>query len=417
MNPRVIVERLLTEPKLLAVAAEGIFAPSQQLEMLRPRPQSGQFPWSEADLPLVAEAAHVIAGRSASFSHVVIDEAQDLSAMQWQVVLRRCGRRSLTILGDLAQATAPGASTSWHELVERLGLADETTIAELRVGYRVPDPILQFACRLLPAAAPGVEIPTSIRGGDDPHIKRVSPSQIDMAVLEATASGDGQTAIVAPETQVAPISSALRDAGYNVGDTTASGLTAQVVVLSAEGAKGLEFDHVIVVEPRALAGRTRRGSRLLFIALTRATKRLTIIHSDPLPRALTDDSATPDDNGHGTAITRSATDVLPQALTSSDGIPQNHPPVTAAADGASDSLSRALLAGAAAPDDDRHGTSAPDDDTYGHSAPESDNIGLVAGAAGATGPESLQQSRLEPPLELASPKRRGLRSIFRRSRR
>jgi hypothetical protein len=290
MKPRVLVERLLTDADILLSATRGVFGPAQRQALLRRRSRSGQFPWSDADLPLVAEAEYVIAGRSRSFGHVVVDEAQDLSPMQWRILLRRSNRRSLTILGDLAQTTGYHAAIGWTDLLDNLGLTEVASVVALTVGYRVPAPILEFACRLLPSAYPGLPAPSSIRGGAPPVVRRVPRGEmVDVLAGIATQNGAGQTAIIVADANLDQVRAGLRARHVAFGELAEDGLTEPVILMTPETAKGLEFDHVVVVDPRAIAGRTRRGLRLLFISLTRATKHLTVLHSDPLPKALAGD--------------------------------------------------------------------------------------------------------------------------------
>jgi DNA helicase IV len=248
-------------------------------------------PWSEADLALLDEAGALTTGAGRVYGHVVVDEAQDLSAMALRAAARRAKGGSMTILGDLGQATGVGAQTGWGPLAAALGVdAAAVRRTELTVGYRVPGPILEFANRLLPITAPDVTPSTSIRQrGRQPELYRVDPSSIVATVrtLVDDLSGDWSTVgIVAPAALVDPILVELADAGVEVADTRAAvALDKPVSVLEPATAKGLEFDATIVVEPARFAD-LPNGLRLLYVALTRAVQRLAVVHSEPLPAPL-----------------------------------------------------------------------------------------------------------------------------------
>lgn len=295
VTPRVVVERLLTDAEFLDRAASGILRPAEQRAILRKRAASGRFPWSADDLPLVAEAVNAVTGESRSYGHVVVDEAQDLSPLQWLLLFRRSIRRSMTILGDLAQATSVYAIRDWRDFLGRLGL-DRAEVGELTIGYRVPKEVIEYAARLLPTVAPDLVAPTSIRSGAAPMVIRATGSELPDLVLREAAQRAGQTAIIVAHAKRERIRARLVRDGVDFTDGADGTLDAPVVLLSPEGCKGLEFDHVIVVEPRTIAGRTHRGTRLLYVALTRATTSLTVVHSDPLPKALSGEPSGPDDD-------------------------------------------------------------------------------------------------------------------------
>ncbi|MGH9085337.1 MAG: HelD family protein, partial [Acidimicrobiales bacterium] len=174
LSAPVLVKRLLTGRKALSDAASGILDPAEQEAVRRPGARRlDDEPWSLAELVLVDEAETILNGVARTYGHVVVDEAQDLSAMELRAVARRCPSRSMTILGDLAQATAPAAVAGWPEAVAHLGSPATARIEELEVGYRVPKPILDVASRLLPAAAPGVRPSRSVRlDGSPPAVVR-----------------------------------------------------------------------------------------------------------------------------------------------------------------------------------------------------------------------------------------------------
>jgi DNA helicase IV len=294
LSAPVLVKRLLTGRKALSDAAGGILDPVEQ-EVLR-RPGARRLddePWSVAELVLVDEAEAILNGVARTYGHVVVDEAQDLSAMELRAVARRCPSRSMTILGDLAQATAPGAVASWPEAVAHLGSPATARIEELEVGYRVPKPILDVASRLLPAAAPGVRASRSVRlDGSPPAVVRarggLGPA-VAAAVRERTAWSS--VGVVVPGAHLDAVEAALRVADVPFGDAQRGGLREAVTVVLPPEAKGLEFDAVVVVEPASFLSDDggddeRLGGRLLYIALTRAVQELVIVHEAPLPEVL-----------------------------------------------------------------------------------------------------------------------------------
>src|SRR5207302_885080 len=237
-KPDRLVARLLTSPAALAEAATGVLDDSEQRLLLRDRPKRvSDLRWSEHDLPLVDVARTLVDGPPRAYGHVIVDEAQDLSPMQLLAVSRRTTDGSLTILGDVAQATGPVVYRRWQELESFLPDEAEVTIEELRHAYRVPGEIMELALPLLDLIAPGVEPPLSYRqGGAPPRLVRVADADlIDVALLEA-AEHDGLVAVIAPPSL----------AGGLHGETFDE---SSAPVLTPRQAKGLEFDHVVVVEP------------------------------------------------------------------------------------------------------------------------------------------------------------------------
>ncbi len=292
-DPVKLVLRLLSDPALLAGAADGRLDPAEQ-ELISwrkaPRGAAGA-PWTLADAVLVDEASDLIE-RTPSLSHVVLDEAQDLSPMECRAVGRRCATGSATVLGDLAQGTAPAAADNWPTLLGHLGKAG-TDVRELRTGYRVPRQILDYANQLLGVLAPGLAPAGSLR--QDPAALTVLPATGQSlpgalaTVCAAAQRAPGSTAVIAADDEVATLSGLLGAAqlAHRVldglhPDPADGGLLVVPVTL----AKGLEFDHVIVVEPARIVAAESRGLHRLYVALTRAVSRLTVLHSEPLPAAL-----------------------------------------------------------------------------------------------------------------------------------
>ena len=291
-SPAVLVRRLLGNRRFLAPAADGVLEPGEQ-ELLFRRASGNQpeEPWTRADLGLLDEAEFVVGGPPRTFGHVVVDEAQDHSAMELRLLARRSQGRSMTILGDLAQATATGGQTRWSDALESLD-APHGRVAELELGYRVPAPVLELANRLLPFAAPNVLPSRSVRatGAAPTLVACAAPDEVPAAVVVAVARErveERSVGVVAPEPLLDAIGQALGAANIAFADgRRATGLGHAVTVIPPESAKGLEFDAVVVVEPSAIATVGEHGLRLLYIALTRAVRTLTVIHAEPLPAPL-----------------------------------------------------------------------------------------------------------------------------------
>jgi DNA helicase IV len=221
-----------------------------------------------------------------TFGHVLVDEAQDLTPMQWRMLARRCPTGSMTVVGDFGQASRPGAAAGWDEVLGLLPSYDTPRQVTLSVNYRTPAEIMELASRLLTVAAPGVKPTESVRRtGNPPRFTRVD-DLVAGAALAARAVIDqgGTVAVIAPLDLHGGITDALSDLGAvaDAGDA----LDAPIGVLVPTDAKGLEFDHVIVVEPARLVTPDPAGLRLLYVTLTRATQTLTVVHSEGLPEAL-----------------------------------------------------------------------------------------------------------------------------------
>jgi DNA helicase IV len=242
--------------------------------------------------PLAPLAERARQDRGWRFAHVIVDEAQELSAMAWRMVMRRCPSRSMTIVGDLAQTSAPGGVASWAEALDRHA-AGRWRQQRLSVNYRTPAEIMEVAADLLASVAPGLEPPASVRGvGTRPWRLRVDPADLparlpELVAAEAAAVEDGRVAVIVPAAQA-------RDLGRRLvaalpGMAAADGpdaLDAPVAVLTVTEAKGLEFDAVVVVEPAAILRESPNGANSLYMALTRATQRLGVVHGGDLPAAL-----------------------------------------------------------------------------------------------------------------------------------
>lgn len=257
------------------------------------------------------EAQRLVAGPSAeldeaefvTYGHVVVDEAQDLSPMELRVLKRRDLTGSMTIVGDMGQATTASSPASWEALLAVLAPRREPVRVNLSVSYRTPEEVLSFAAATLRAAAPELEAPRPVRrAGFEPTVRRVAREQFASSLVALTrdeieAVAPGRVAVIATSRRVGEIVDTLRAGGLEAidpRDQESKGLAADLVVLAAEGANGLEFDAVIVVEPGEIAKRgapsgessSPRGLRTLYVALTRPTRRLAVITCDELPVTL-----------------------------------------------------------------------------------------------------------------------------------
>jgi DNA helicase IV len=238
-----------------------------------------------------------------TYGHIVVDEAQDLSPMELRVLKRRDLTGSMTIVGDMGQATTASSSASWNSVLEVLQPRRQPTRVDLTVSYRTPEEVLDFAAPTLLAASPDLEPPRPVRrAGFVPIVEVVDPEKFAATLVAATireveAVAPGRVAVIVTGRRVDEVVAILTSHGVDAIDPReqeSRGLGADLVVLSAEGANGLEFDATIVVEPSEIVSRgsfdpTRsspRGLRTLYVAMTRPTRRLAVVASGPLPSTL-----------------------------------------------------------------------------------------------------------------------------------
>jgi hypothetical protein len=279
-----VVFTLWSDPAALAAAAEGILTPAEQttLRWNRPPRTVKAAKWSAADAVLIDEAAGLI-DRLPSYGHVVVDEAQDLSPMQCRVIARRSEHGSITLLGDLAQGTAPWAARDWPETLAHLG-KPQARVVPLTTGFRVPGAVVELANRLL--ASLDVAVPEAVSLRHDGWLAVEEAPDLDSATVaqvEAALRHEGSIAVIAADHAVPRLTAALTAAGIAVAEPEAE---ERVTVLPATLAKGLEYDHVIVVEPADIIDAEPRGLNRLYVVLTRAVSRLAVVHHRPLPAAL-----------------------------------------------------------------------------------------------------------------------------------
>jgi DNA helicase IV len=292
VDPAKLVFRLFTDAEFLAEHADGILTPEEQALLLwdqAPR-SAGAAKWSVADATVIDEVADLV-DRTPSLGHVVLDEAQDLSEMQLRAVGRRCSTGSMTILGDIAQGTTPWATPSWDDALRHLGKTGAHT-EELTAGFRVPGQVIEYAARLLPQIAPHLTPPTAVRRArGELAITRVTDSLV--AAVETVAQvldRPGSIGLIVPDALVPAARKALQGKGLSfavLGDE--DDVDAHVDVVPAGLAKGLEFDHVVLVEPADIVSGEpdeRTGLRRLYVCLTRAVTSLAILHTHDLPAVL-----------------------------------------------------------------------------------------------------------------------------------
>jgi hypothetical protein len=348
LSPHEFLHDLLGARALLAAAGKGILSTLEVQRLYRPRSTSlDTVQWTVGDAALIDEARTLLGprrGRPArvraqrteegvagegfwpkglaaspapapspatgsedeirAFGHIVVDEVQDLSPMQLRMLARRSLSGSMTVVGDIAQATGPWAPASWDDVTRHLSPQRPPRLVELTVSYRTPAEVVALAAQVLAVAAPGISPPRPVRqSGFPPRVVAtsragLSGALVDLAHEEVAAVAPGRVAVLGPSVMLPELTRALDEAGLDPidpRDPTGDGLAAGLVVLPADETNGLEFDSVIVVEPSLVAAvgdepagegppiATTRGLRTLYVALTRPTRRLVVLHTEPLP--------------------------------------------------------------------------------------------------------------------------------------
>ncbi|MGI5154268.1 HelD family protein [Microbispora sp. CA-102843] len=289
LTPEQVLFRLLSDPEFLAKAARSDLSPEEQQLIVWHKPYKSHrsAKWTAADAALLDELGDLIE-RTPSQGHLVVDEAQDLSAMQLRALGRRCRNGSATVLGDLAQGTTPWSARSWKTVLDHLG-QPSGEVTELTLGFRVPREVLDFAARLLPSVAPELAPPRSLRpGAGSLSVRRETDvaAALAGAVRQALAQ-EGSIGVIAADSGLPALSAALEAASvpHTVLGPDSTG-DDRVLLVPATLAKGLEYDHVIVAEPAAIADAEERGLARLYVVLTRAVTSLTVLHSHDLPEEL-----------------------------------------------------------------------------------------------------------------------------------
>ncbi|MEU2384329.1 ATP-binding domain-containing protein [Streptomyces sp. NPDC012461] len=285
VRPEEVLYGLFSRPDALAAAADGVLGEDEQQAVAWSAPprSARSARWSAADLVLLDELAGLIA-RPEGYAHVVVDEAQDLSPMQCRAIARRSSFGSVTVLGDLAQGTTPWAARDWPEFLAHLGKPD-AVVTPLTTGFRVPGAVAGLANALLRHLGTRVPPVRSRRRDGDVRIEAVrDPVAATVTAVKTAREHEGSIGVVAADSAVETLRRALAGAGIPAAGPDTPG--ARVTVVPASAAKGLEYDHVVLVEPSAVVEAEPRGMNRLYVALTRAVSRLHIVHSAPLPPAL-----------------------------------------------------------------------------------------------------------------------------------
>ncbi len=317
LSPAQLLNEFYGAKSLLRTAANGLLDDYEWQALHRPRIHDpgalDTFQWPEDDAPLLDEARALLGARPKSkkqratektdgvlpndevrtYGHICVDEAQDLSPMQLRVLNRRSLNGSMTIVGDIAQSTGQWAHQNWNEILDHLPDKKVPRRAELTIGYRTPAPLFTLAARVLRVAAPDLKPPVAVRQeGDEPIVQiafqadRLGELLCEVVRRELAAVTPGNVAIVCATSAVRVLSRALDAGGIEHGQANRHGLNQAVTLVPVYLAKGLELDACIVVEPAAIVEEETQGMRSLYVALTRATKRLAVVHHRPLPHAL-----------------------------------------------------------------------------------------------------------------------------------
>lgn len=302
LTPAELLNDLYGSKGLLRLAGEKYLDEHEYMSLYRPRVSNiDDARFSEHDVAVLDDAFEVLgplprrAGKIdendeiRTYGHIVVDEVQDLTPMQLRMVTRRSLNGSMTVVGDIAQATGALAPASWDDVLAHLPDRKEPRVVGLSVGYRIPGSIMKLADRVMEAAAPGLRAPRSVRaGGTPPEFVSVAAVGLADAVADTTRRlmGElpgGNVAVVCPDAMVEHLSAHLTSSGIVHGKATASALDTGVTVVPVSLVKGLELDGVIVVEPSDIVDDETMGLRALYVALTRATQQLAVVHARELP--------------------------------------------------------------------------------------------------------------------------------------
>ncbi|HUF96535.1 MAG TPA: ATP-binding domain-containing protein [Ilumatobacter sp.] len=304
LTPAQLLHDLFGSLALLRLAAGDVLEEWEYKVLYRPRQADvADVRWTPADVALLDDAREVLGPKLGkggkiddfdeirTYGHIVIDEVQDLTPMQLKMATRRSLSGSMTVVGDIAQATGALAPNAWEDVLAHLPDRKPSRVVGLSVGYRIPAQIMELANRVMEAATPGLRAPQSVRLGDDgPNFVRVNDVTVgvvsEVQALRA-ALPNASIAVVAPDGAADSIGEALDAAGFQHGRAAATGLDQPLTVVPVSVVKGLELDAVIVVEPAQIVADQEHGLRALYVALTRSTQRLSIVHSADLPAPLT----------------------------------------------------------------------------------------------------------------------------------
>ncbi|MEC7292347.1 MAG: AAA family ATPase [Actinomycetota bacterium] len=302
LTPEHLIHDLFGSKALLKSAARNIFAEAEILKLYRERSDhASSVIWTKEDAPILDEAQAALGPRSGhkeedairTFGHIVVDEAQDLSPMEIRMLDRRSLNGSLTLVGDMAQATGAWAKDDWNEILNGLSSLKEPRFSYLTVGYRLPQPTMDVASRVLVGTQYESTTPNAVREhGEEPKFLKVeTPARLLGSITALVRSelneiDSGTLAVITPEQYVKPLSESFKASSIEHGLVDDGALTSQVTIVPVGLVKGLEIDIAIVIEPSEILHSATNGERSLYVALTRATRRLLILHADDLPEVL-----------------------------------------------------------------------------------------------------------------------------------
>ena len=299
LTPAHLLHDLYGSKALLRSANRGVFTDDEIMRLHRPRARhADDVIWRFADVPLLDEARALLGYRPGkrdedavrTYGHICIDEAQDLSPMELRMVARRSLNGSMTVVGDIAQATGAWANEGWGTVLEQLPQKREVQRRELSIGYRIPGPAMTLANQVLPHAAPGLRPPQPVRNDGAPPVVRrlttLADGLVDVVLNELDAVGEGNVAVIAPDSLVAEVEDVFAAADISIGGANRHGLDQRVTLVPVRLVKGLEVDSAVVVEPARIIDEESQGVRSLYVALTRATKRVAVVHVSALPAML-----------------------------------------------------------------------------------------------------------------------------------
>jgi DNA helicase IV len=300
LTPQAFLRELYgSERRLITAAQDDFTAADVRALYRRSEDKLSEEVWTRADAAVLDYCSYAMNGPPARrYEHIVIDEAQDLSPMELGMIARRSVAGSMTVLGDVAQSAGGWARHSWDDVIEALSSQAPPRTEELDIGYRVPRQIFEFAAQLLPHIAPSVTAPQVVREGAPPVLVHATDGKLGEKTVTAAAgyaSSGLQVGVIVPTSVRSEIEEAFSDRDVNWFDARLHGLSGPITLVSPMDCRGLEFDAVVVVEPEAIVESEEQGHRLLYVALTRATKRMTVIHRGqalPLPVGGTDEPAT-----------------------------------------------------------------------------------------------------------------------------
>ena len=308
LTPAHLLNDLYGSRALLRSATAGRLSEDEMELLYRPRAQHpAERVWTVQDVPLLDEARALLGYRPGhraedavlTYGHIVVDEAQDLSPLELRMIARRSLNGSMTVVGDIAQATGSWAHDGWESVLEGLPDRRPPRRERLTLGYRIPAPAMALANRVLPYAAPGAVPPETVRtSGAEPRIvacERDGPQSLAATLAgiiehERAEVGEGNVAVIVPGSLHEPLRVELQHRGvvFGGGGAGRGGLGEQVTLVPVRLVKGLEVDAAVVVEPARIVAEERQGIRSLYVALTRATRRVTVLHAEALPKMLTE---------------------------------------------------------------------------------------------------------------------------------